>query len=217
MVKEMPTKRAEKPKFPGGSSGRNLGGMPVRASSTTAMKGNNHPSPTQLMDAVVERSNMILALHRVERNAGSAGVDGMEVDELRGYLKEHWPEIKEKLLEGSYQPVAVKRVEIAKPSGGMRQLGIPTVIDRLIQQTLNQVLCPIFDRNFSQSSYSFRPGLGAHQAVRRAQAYVAGGKRWLVGIGSRRYYPTSCSTIWTKSWSVAGFGFAATRMIATST
>jgi retron-type reverse transcriptase len=84
----------------------------------------------QLMEAVVERSNMILALRRVESNDGSAGVDALEVGELRGYLKEHWPKIKEKLLEGSYQPVAVRRVEIAKPSGGMRQLGIPTVVDR---------------------------------------------------------------------------------------
>jgi retron-type reverse transcriptase len=95
---------------------------------------------------------MTVALRRVESNAGSAGVDAMEVGELRGYLKGHWPKIKEKLLEGSYQPVAVRRVEIAKRSGGMRQLGIPTVVDRLIQQALNQVLSPIFDREFSQSS-----------------------------------------------------------------
>ena len=104
-----------------------------------------------MMEAVVERSNMIRALRRVERNAGSAGVDGVEVGELRGNIKAHWPEIKEKLLEGSYQPLAVKGVEIAKPSGGMRQLGIPTVVDRLIQQALNQVLSPVFDGNFSKS------------------------------------------------------------------
>jgi RNA-directed DNA polymerase len=142
----------------------------------------------QLMEAVVERSNMTLALRRVESNAGSAGVDAMEVGELRGYLKEHWPKIKEKLLEGSYQPVAVRRVEIAKPSGGMRQLGIPTVVDRLIQQALNQVLSPIFDCNFSQSSYGFRPGRSAHQAVRQAQAYVASGKRWLVDIDLEKFF-----------------------------
>lgn len=119
MVREMPTKREEEPKFPGGSSGRNLRDKPVKASSATAMKGNSHPSPTQLMEAVVERSNMTLALRRVQSNAGSAGVDAMGVGELRSYLKEHWPKIKEKLLEGGYQAVAVRRVEIAKPSGGM--------------------------------------------------------------------------------------------------
>jgi retron-type reverse transcriptase len=117
MVREKPTKREEKPKFRGGSSGRNLREKPAKASSTAAMRGNTHPSTMQLMEAVVERSNMILALRRVESNDGSAGVDALEVGELRGYLKEHWPKIKEKLLEGSYQPVAVRRVEIAKPSG----------------------------------------------------------------------------------------------------
>jgi RNA-directed DNA polymerase len=140
------------------------------------------------MEAVVERSNMLLALHRVESNRGAAGVDEMAVGELRGYLKEHWPRIKEKLLEGSYQPVAVRGVEIAKPSGGMRQLGIPTVVDRLIQQALNQVLSPIFDANFSESSYGFRPGRSAHQAVRQAQAYVASGKRWLVDIDLEKFF-----------------------------
>jgi RNA-directed DNA polymerase len=188
MVKEMPTKREEKPKFPGGSSGRNLRDKPVKASSTTAMKGNDPPSTTQLMDAVVERSNMLLALRRVESNRGSAGIDEMTTGELRRYLKEHWPTIKEKLLGGSYQPVAVRRAEIAKPSGGMRQLGIPTVIDRLIQQALNQVLSPIWDCNFSRSSYGFRPGRSAHQAVRQAQAYVAGGKRWLVDIDLEKFF-----------------------------
>jgi RNA-directed DNA polymerase len=142
----------------------------------------------ELMEAVVERSNMIKALHRVERNGGSAGIDEMAAKELRGYLKEHWPKIKERLLEGSYQPAAVRRVEIAKPSGGMRQLGIPTVVDRLIQQALNQVLSPIFDRNFSQSSYGFRPERSAHQAVRQAQAYVASGKRWLVDMDLEKFF-----------------------------
>ena len=188
MVKEMPTKREEKPKFPGGSSGRNLREKPAKASNTTAMKGKNPPSTMQLMEAVVERSNMVQALHRVESNAGAAGIDAMEVGELRGYLKEHWPKIKEQLLEGSYQPGAVRRAEIAKPTGGMRQLGIPTVIDRLIQQALNQVLSPIFDGNFSESSYGFRPGRSAHQAVRQAQAYVARGRRWLVDIDLEKFF-----------------------------
>ena len=188
MVKEMPTKREEKPKFRGGGSGRNLRDKPAKASSTTATKGAIAPSTTQLMEAVVERSNMVMALHRVESNAGSAGVDAMEVGEQRSYLKEHWLKIKAKLLEGSYQPEAVRRVEIAKPSGGMRQLGIPTVVDRLIQQALNQVLSPVFDPNFSQSSYGFRPGRSAHQAVQKAQAYVSRGKRWLVDIDLEKFF-----------------------------
>ena len=188
MVKEMPTKREEKPKFRGGSSGRNLRDKPAKASSTTARKENIDPSTTPVMEAVVERSNMVLALRRVESNRGAAGVDEMGVEELRGYLKEHWPKIKEELLEGSYQPMAVRRVEIAKPSGGMRQLGIPTVVDRLIQQALNQVLSPIFDQEFSESSYGFRPGRSAHQAVRQAQAYVSGGKRWLVDIDLEKFF-----------------------------
>ena len=188
MVREMPTKREEKPKFRGGGSGRNLRDKPAKASSTTAMEGNSYSSTTQLMEAVVERSNMIVALRRVESNAGSGGVDGMEVGRLRSYLKEHWPKIKEKLLEGSYQPMAVRRAEIAKPSGGMRQLGIPTVLDRLIQQALNQVLSAIFDCTFSKSSYGFRLGRSAHQAVRQAQAYVARGKRWLVDIDLEKFF-----------------------------
>ena len=188
MVKEMPTKREEKPKFHGGSSGQNPRGKPAKASSTTAREEQTNPSTTQLMEAVVERSPMIKALRQVERNRGSAGVDEMTVGELGEYLKEHWPKIKEKLLEGSYQPVAVRRIEIAKPSGGMRQLGIPTVVDRLLQQALNQVLSPIFDPNFSQSSYGFRPGRSAHQAVRKAQAYVGSGKRWLVDIDLEKFF-----------------------------
>jgi RNA-directed DNA polymerase len=152
------------------------------------MKGNDHPSTTCLMETVVERSNMKLALRRVEKNKGTAGIDEMTVGELREYLKEHWPKIKGKLLEGSYEPQAVRRAEIAKPSGGTRQLGIPTVVDRLIQQALNQVLSPIFDVNFSRSSYGFRPGRSAHQAVRQAQAYVARGKRWLVDIDLEKFF-----------------------------
>lgn len=188
MVREMPTKREGKPKFRGPGSGRNPRGNPAKASSTTAREEQPNPSTMQLMEAVVERSNMILALRRVEKNKGSAGIDEMSVHELRSYLKEHWPKIKEELLEGSYQPAAVRRLEIAKPTGGMRQLGIPTVVDRLIQQALNQVLNPIFDPNFSQSSYGFRLGRKAHQAVKQAQAYVASGKRWIVDLDLEKFF-----------------------------
>jgi RNA-directed DNA polymerase len=188
MVKEMPTKREAKPKFPGPGSGRNPRGNPAKASSATAKEEKPNPSTMQLIEAVVERSNMMMALRRVEKNQGSAGIDEMTVAELRTYLKEQWPKIKEALLEGSYQPQAVRRVQIAKPAGGMRQLGIPTVVDRLIQQALNQVLSPIFDPNFSQSSYGFRPGRKAHQAVRKAQADVASGKRWIVDMDLEKFF-----------------------------
>jgi RNA-directed DNA polymerase len=120
----------------------------------------------QMMEAVVERENMNSALHRVEANKGSAGVDGMPVESLRPFLKKQWPQIKEALLNGQYKPQAVRRVNIPKPDGkGMRQLGIPTVLDRLIQQALHQVMQPVFDGTFSESSYGFRPGRSAHQTA----------------------------------------------------
>jgi retron-type reverse transcriptase len=114
-------------------------------------------------------------MKRVERNGGAAGIDGMTVKELRPYLKEHWLEIREALERGSYKPAAVKRVEIPKPDGGARQLGIPTVIDRLLQQAIAQVLTPIFERKFSAHSYGFRPGRSAHDAVKTAQEYAQEG------------------------------------------
>ena len=144
---------------------------------------------TQLMDAVVERENMIEALHRVERNKGAAGVDKMPVSELRPYLKAHWSQIKEELLSGSYRPSAVRGVMIPKPGGkGVRKLGIPTVVDRLIQQALHQVLSPIFDPFFSDHSYGFRPDRSAHQAVLQARAYVSDGRRWVVDMDLEKFF-----------------------------
>ena len=128
MVNETQEPRAEKPKAPGGSSGRNSRVKPTGASSITAGKEVTGPGTTQLMEAVVERGNMLMALHRVESNKGAAGADGMTVADLRAYLKEQWPEIKEGLLSGRYEPKPVRRVEIPKPDGkGVRKLGIPTV------------------------------------------------------------------------------------------
>ena len=129
---------------------------------------------TGLMEAVVERGNLMLAYQRVVANKGAAGVDALPVAELKDHLKRHWPTIRARLLEGTYQPQAVRRVDIPKPQGGMRTLGIPTVVDRLIQQALHQVLQPIFEPTFSVSSYGFRPGRNAHQAVRQARQYVDG-------------------------------------------
>ena len=141
------------------------------------------------MEAVVERENMWLALRRVEANKGSAGVDRMPVDQLSPYLREHWPRIKEELLDGRYKPSPVRAVEIPKPGGkGKRMLGIPTAIDRLIQQAVHQVLTPVFDPDFSESSYGFRPGRGAHQAIVRARSHVAAGKRWVVDIDLEKFF-----------------------------
>jgi RNA-directed DNA polymerase len=143
----------------------------------------------QLMEAVVERENMLKALRRVEANKGSAGVDGITVVALRACLREHWPRIREELLDGRYKPQPVRKVEIPKPGGkGMRQLGIPTVMDRLIQQALNQVLHPIFDPEFSEFSYGFRPGRSAHQAVLKAREYAAEGRRWVVDMDLEKFF-----------------------------
>jgi len=147
------------------------------------------PETEQLIAAVVERKNMWLALKRVERNSGAAGVDNMTVEQLRGYLREHWLGIKEELLAGSYQPQPVLKVEIPKPGGkGMRMLGIPTVLDRLLQQALQQVLSPLFDPHFSESSYGFRPQRSAHQAVLKARQYVREGRRWVVDIDLEKFF-----------------------------
>src|SRR6266850_40163 len=136
------------------------------ASRVTARREYSGPETGQLMEAVVERENMKLALARVEQNRGAAGVDKMTVEQLRAYLREHWLRIKEELLADDYHPQPVLKVEIPKPGGkGMRVLGIPTVMDRLIQQALHQVLSPIFEPDFSESSYGFRPNRSAQQAV----------------------------------------------------
>jgi RNA-directed DNA polymerase len=128
------------------------------------------------------------ALRRVESNKGAAGADGMAVSELRKHLKEHWPKIREELLEGKYRPQAVLRVEIPKAGGGVRRLGIPTVVDRLIQQAILQVLSPVFESMFSASSYGFRPGRSAPDAVRAAREYVAEGRRWVVDLDLEKFF-----------------------------
>src|ERR1700733_5916943 len=142
----------------------------------------------QLMEEVCERENCWQAYKRVKANKGSPGIDGMKVAELSGYLKQHWPSIREQLLRGTYQPQPVRRVEIPKPDGGGRKLGIPTVLDRLIQQAVMQVLQGSWDRAFSESSYGFRPGRSAHQAVARAQQHIAAGHRWVVDLDLEKFF-----------------------------
>ena len=155
----------------------------------TAKHDTERPASTEwLMEEVVERDNLGKALKRVRANKGKPGVDGMRVGELPGYLKEHWPAIREQLLNGTYRPQPVKRVEIPKPDGGMRKLGIPTVTDRFIQQAVMQVLQGRWDRTFSEHSYGFRPGRSAHQAVAQAQKYIVEGYRWVVDLDLEQFF-----------------------------
>jgi len=131
---------------------------------------------------------MLCALERVAKNAGAPGVDGLTVTEFKPWLQVHWPKVRQALLAGEYMPAAVRKVEIPKPQGGVRTLGIPTVLDRLIQQALHQVLQPLFDPEFSSSSYGFRPRRNAHQAVQSARAYVAEGRRWVVDLDLEKFF-----------------------------
>ena len=140
------------------------------------------------MDAVVERSNLWLAYERVMRNKGAAGVDGLAVTEFKAWLQQHWPGVKAALLAGKYIPAAIRKVEIPKPNGGVRTLGIPTVLDRLIQQALLQVLQPQFEPEFSEHSYGFGPGRNAWQAVQRAQSYIGEGRRWVVDLDLEKFF-----------------------------
>jgi RNA-directed DNA polymerase len=142
----------------------------------------------QLMEEVCEQENCKRALARVKANKGSPGVDGMTTHDLPGFLKQHWPAIRDQLLNGTYVPQAVRRVEIPKPDGGVRKLGIPTVLDRFIQQAVMQVLQRRWDRTFSQHSYGFRPGRSAHQAVEQAQQYIAEGYRFVVDLDLEKFF-----------------------------
>ncbi len=157
--------------------------------SSEAMSGTENPANTnRLMEEVCERENLKEALRRVKANKGSAGVDGITVGGITDYLKQNWPTIREQLLNGTYEPQPVRRVEIPKPDGGVRKLGIPTVLDRLIQQAVMQVLQRRWDRTFSDHSYGFRPGRSAHQAVAQAQQYIAEGHGWCVDLDLEKFF-----------------------------
>jgi RNA-directed DNA polymerase len=148
-------------------------------------------SPTgeiRLMESILERKNMQRALRRVRKNDGAPGIDGMTVDELPRYLRRHWETIKADLLAGRYKPMPVRQKEIQKPDGGVRLLGIPTVLDRLIQQAVAQVLQAIWDHTFSEFSYGFRPGRSPHMAIRKAQSYIKGGCRWVVDLDLEKFF-----------------------------
>src|ERR1700680_1173639 len=157
--------------------------------SSPVMHGPESPASTnRLMEEVCDRENLKEALRRVKANKGSAGVDGMTVGGITDYLKRYWPAIREQLLNGTYKPQPVRRVEIPKPDGGVRKLGIASVLDRLIQQAVMQVLQRRWDRAFSDHSYGFRPGRSAHQAVAQAQQYIADGHGWCVDFDLEKFF-----------------------------
>jgi len=157
--------------------------------SLVATSGSESPARTdRLMEEVCERENLKAALRQVKGNKGSAGVDGITVNQLPDYLKQHWPAIREQLLNGTYEPKPVRRVEIPKPDGGVRKLGIPTVLDRFLQQAVMQVLQRWWDRTFSDHSYGFRPGRSAHQAVAQAQKHIAEGYGWCVDLDLEKFF-----------------------------
>lgn len=164
----------------------------ARVEAVTARRGNGRSGTQEeqgfLMALAVERQNCLAALKRVKANKGSPGIDGMTVGELPAYLVVNWTRIREELLAGRYRPQPVRRVAIPKPGGGERELGIPTVLDRFIQQLLLQVLQPRFDPTFSDASYGFRPGRRAHDAVRRAQGYVQDGRRIVVDVDLEKFF-----------------------------
>ncbi len=165
-------------------TGREATESPLAAHDTESPARTN-----RLMEEVCERENLKEALRKVKTNKGSAGIDRMTVDQLSDYLKQHWPAIREQLLNGTYEPKPVRRVEIPKPDGGgMRKLGIPSVLDRFIQQAVMQVLQRRWDRTFSESSYGFRPGRSAHQAVAQAQQYIAEGYSWCVDFDLEKFF-----------------------------
>ena len=181
----MPAEMPDRPETNAGGTGGDLG----RGQQTDpARKGNTGEKVLELMEQVVCRENVVSAHARVVRNKGAPGVDGMTVDGLMPYCRKHWSRIREELLSGRYQPQPVLRVEIPKPGGGMRMLGIPTVVDRLIQQALLQVLTPIYDPGFSASSHGFRPGRGAHGAIEEARRHVEAGHRWVVDIDLEKFF-----------------------------
>ncbi|MBD3897416.1 group II intron reverse transcriptase/maturase [Halomonas sp. ML-15] len=161
---------------------------PVGVETVPASSSWTKVEPAPLMEAVVEKANMARAYRKVVANKGAPGVDGMTVHQLADHLKRHWPTLRERLLAGEYHPSPVRAVEIPKPKGGTRQLGIPTVTDRLIQQALLQVLTPIFDPTFSASSYGYRPKRSAQQAVSIMKAHVTAGHRWVVDLDMEAFF-----------------------------
>jgi len=175
------------PAAPTGGARRDAGtGTEARAAKADIESPAARTGPS--IEAIVERDNLRKALAQVRRNKGAPGIDDMSVDDLASYLKDHWPTIRAQLLDGTYRPQPARRVEIPKASGGTRPLGIPTVLGRFIKQAVLQVLQGDWDPTFTEHSFGFRPGRSAHQAVRRAQEYIAAGRRWVVDIDLEKFF-----------------------------
>jgi RNA-directed DNA polymerase len=170
--------RGEAPRAPGEGT----------ESTAAKLSTESHAGTSELMEEVCERGNLKEALRRVKANAGAAGIDGMDVEELSDHLRDHWPQLKQQLLTGTYTPQPVRRVEIPKAGGGTRKLGIPTVVDRFVQQAVLQVLQERWDGTFSEHSYGFRPGRSAHQAVAEAQEYIQASHGWVVDIDLEKFF-----------------------------
>lgn len=169
-------------------TGRNPGESVVGVLGSPWIEGSSNPQAERLLERVVESGNMKQAWKQVKQNRGGKGIDGRTIADTKAFLKIQWPAIRQSILDENFQPKPVKRVEIPKPGGGMRKLGIPTVVDRLIQQAICQVLTPIFDPTFSEFSYGFRPGRSAHDAVRQVREYQASGKQWVVDMDLKQFF-----------------------------
>jgi RNA-directed DNA polymerase len=166
--------------------------MGVHSVSTASKSGKDDEKlyANNLLEKILDSENLRMAFRRVKSNKGSHGVDGMKVDALPQYLKQNVVSLKKSILEGTYRPHPVRRVEIPKPDGGIRLLGIPTVVDRMVQQAIAQVLTPIFEKTFSDNSYGFRPGRNAKQAIVKAKEYMNEGYKWVVDIDLAKYFDT---------------------------
>ncbi len=169
---------------------RDNAGAPSIPTASTSREDDAAAYASTMLEEILHKDNLNQAYKQVKRNKGSHGVDGMSVDELLPYLQQNGHTIRQAVLEGTYRPNPVRRVEIPKPDGGVRLLGIPTVLDRMLQQAIAQVLTPIFDRDFSKSSYGFRPGRNAHQAIYQAKKYMEEGYTWVVDIDLEKYFDT---------------------------
>ncbi len=175
------------------------GGCPMRDRSETeghsearsiGLRETERPNGGNLFNAILNRENMVRAYKQVRKNGGAAGIDGMTTQDMPEYLEKHYARMIQQISDGSYHPQPVRRVEIPKPDGGVRLLGVPTVIDRMIQQAIAQILTPIFERTFSENSYGFRPGRSAHQAIRQARDYYNAGYRRVVDLDLSKYFDT---------------------------
>ncbi len=182
-------KKAEKPERSRETGGGTADGLKIVRQGPTACDGNVEEGAPMLMEEALRYENLMAAHKRVVQNGGAPGVDGVTTDELMPYCRQHWARIREELLNGTYIPQPVRRVEIPKPGGGgKRALGIPTVLDRMIQQALLQVLHPIFDPTFSDGSFGFRPGRSTHGAITRAREHIAAGHRWVVDLDLEKFF-----------------------------